>query len=246
MNLNCLIVDDEELAQRVVEKYVKEIDALHLVGKCKNAMETMKVLHNEKIDLMFLDINMPKISGLSFLRNLKNPPMVIITTAYREYALEGYELDVVDYLKKPFSFERFFVAVNKALEKAHQTKKGADNFVLRPDMRQQIDESFIFIKSEKVTYRIDYRDILYIESVGDYVKIITNEKVIMAYQSLKYLESVLPDNFFPRVHKSFIVSISKINSIEGNMIKIGDTTIPIGRSYKSDFTDLINVFCIKT
>ena len=242
MKLNCLIVDDEELAQRIVEKYVGDVSSLNLIKKCSNAMEAMEAIQENNIDLLFLDINMPKINGLSFLRGLKNPPMVIITTAYREYALEGYELDVIDYLKKPFSFERFFSAANKAIDKAKSKHEKPESFVLKSEVLQQIDESFIFIKSEKITYKIDYKDILYIESVGDYVKIITNEKVVMAYQSLKHMEDMLPEKNFPRVHKSFMISISKVNNIEGNMIRIGDTTIPIGRTYKNDFMELVNSF----
>ncbi len=242
MKLNCLIVDDEELAQRVVEKYVADVSSLNLIKKCNNAIEAMEAMQEHNIDLLFLDINMPKISGLNFLRGLKNPPMVIITTAYREYALEGFELNVIDYLKKPFSFERFFNAINKAIEKAKLQQPNPENFVLKPEVRQQIDESFIFIKSEKVTYKVDYKDILHIESIGDYIKIITNEKVIIAYQSLKQMENILPAKYFPRVHKSFMVSISKINSIEGNMIKIGKITIPIGRTYRNDFMEIVNSF----
>lgn len=242
MKINCLIVDDEELAQRLVEKYVADIPELNLIAKCDNAMEASSALRQNDIDLIFLDINMPKISGLNFLKGLKNPPMVIIATAYREYAVEGFELDVVDYLNKPFSFDRFFRAVNKVIDKMQLQKSKHDNYILQPEIRRQIDESFIFIKSDKITYKIDYKDILYIESVGDYVKIITAEKVTMAYQSLKHLETLLPSKYFPRVHKSFMVSVSKINSIEGNMIKIGETVVPIGRSYKLNFTNIIESF----
>ncbi len=239
MTINCLIVDDEELAQRVVERYIADIPELNIVEKCDSAMEAAGVLRKKDVDLIFLDINMPKINGLSFLKTLKKPPMVIITTAYREYAVEGFELDVVDYLKKSFSFERFFTAVNKVFDRMQAQLPKKDAYILQSEVRQQIDESFIFIKSDKITYKIDYKDILYIESVGDYVKIITIKKVFMPYQSLKHLESILPNKHFPRVHKSFMVSISKINSIEGNMIKINDSVIPIGRSYRSDFMQII-------
>lgn len=241
MKINCLIVDDEELAQRVVERYINDIVSLNLVKKCNNALEAMEVLQDQSIDLLFLDINMPKISGLSFLRNLKNPPMVIITTAYREYALEGFELDVIDYLKKPFSFERFFNAVNKVIDKTKLQEKKQTK-ILKSEINQQIEKSFIFIKSEKITYKIDYKDIQFIETVGDYIKIITQEKVVMAYHSLKYMEDILPEKDFPRVHKSFIISISKIKNIEGNMIRIGTATIPIGRTYRKNFMDLIDSF----
>ena len=140
MKLNCLIVDDEELAQRVVEKYVGDVSSLNLIKKCNNAVEAMEAIHENNIDLLFLDINMPKISGLNFLRGLKNPPMVIITTAYREYALEGYELDVIDYLKKPFSFERFFNAVNKAISKAKSKNNISENNLVKSEDSHQIND----------------------------------------------------------------------------------------------------------
>ena len=241
MKIKCLIVDDETLAQKVIEKYVADIASLEVVGKAKNAMQALEVLNNKDVDLMFLDINMPKMSGLSFLRTLKNPPIIIITTAYREYAYEGFELDVIDYLNKPFSFERFLKAINKVQEKM-KASSGASNYVLDEPARQQIDESFIFVKSEKTTYKINLKDILFIESVGDYVKIYTQDKVIMTYQTLKKLETMLSATHFPRVHKSYIVSISKINSFEGNQINIADQMIPIGRNYKQNFNQLIESY----
>ena len=241
MKIKCLIVDDETLAQKVVEKYATDIPTLEVVGKAKNAMQALDILHSTEVDLMFLDINMPKLSGLSFLKTLKNPPLVIITTAYREYAYEGFELDVVDYLKKPFSFERFLMAINKVQEKMKPLAK-ASNYILDEPSRKQIDESFIFLKSEKKTYKIDLKDILFIESVGDYIKVHTPDKVILSYQTLKKLEGMLSNTHFPRVHKSYIVSISKINSFEGNQIKIYDQIIPIGRNYKQNFNDLVNLF----
>ncbi len=241
MKIKCLIVDDETLAQKVIEKYVADISSIEIVGKAKNAMQAMDILNEKEVDLIFLDINMPKMSGLSFLRTLKNPPMIIITTAYREYAYEGFELDVIDYLNKPFSFERFLKAINKVQEKM-KSSNSKSNYVLDESSRQQIDESFIFVKSEKTTYKVNLKDILFFESVGDYVKIYTQDKVIMTYQTLKKLESMLSATHFPRVHKSYIVSISKINSFEGNQININDQNIPIGRNYKQGFNDLIETF----
>lgn len=241
MKIKCLIVDDETLAQKVVEKYAADLPTLEVVGKAKNAMQAMDILHSTEVDLMFLDINMPKLSGLSFLKTLKNPPLVVITTAYREYAYEGFELDVVDYLKKPFSFERFLMAINKVQEKMKPLTK-ASAYMLDEPARKQIDESFIFLKSEKKTFKIDLKDILFIESVGDYVKVYTQEKVILSYYTLKKMESMLSNTHFPRVHKSYIVSISKINSFEGNQIKIHDQIIPIGRNYKQNFNDLVDLY----
>lgn len=239
--IQCLIVDDEPLAQKVIEKYLSDLPNYELIAKCSSAMDAMQVLNKTTIDIMFLDINMPKISGISFLKTLKNPPKVIMTTAYREYALESYELDVIDYLHKPFSFERFFMAINKATSRLNMPESNPD-FVIPSNQREQINESFIFVKSEKVTYKVNYKDILYIESVGDYVKIFTDEKVIITYQSLKNLEQILPAKHFPRVHKSFIVAISKINSIKGNEIIIQAYEIPIGRNYRPHFFELIQQF----
>jgi two-component system, LytTR family, response regulator len=240
-NIKCLIVDDEVLAQQVIEKYLSEMPDLEIVGKCKSAMEAMQIIHNTNVDLMFLDINMPKMSGMSFLKTLKNPPLAIMTTAYREYALESFELDVVDYLHKPFSFERFFAAVNKAVNRM-QSPTVVQDYVIPQDQRDQINESFIFVKSDKVTYKVNFKDIYFIESVGDYVKIFTKDKVIITYQSLKNLESILPPRHFPRVHKSFIVAISQINSIRGNEILIKEFNIPIGRNFRQAFFDLVQQF----
>ncbi len=240
--LKCLIVEDESLAQRIIEKYVEDLPALEIVGKCKNAMEAIQMLNTQHIDLMFLDINMPRMSGISFLKTLKNPPLVIMTTAYREYALESYEMDVIDYLHKPFSFERFFMAVNKAQSRLQTKQAPATDFIIKDSYREQIDEAFIFVKSDKVTFKVNFKDILFIESVGDYIKIFTPERVIITYQSLKHLENILPARHFPRVHKSFLISISKINTIQGNQIKIADHDIPIGRSYRQVFFDLVQSF----
>lgn len=244
MKIKCLIVDDETLAQKVIEKYISDISTLEVVDKAKNALQAMDLLNQKDIDLMFLDINMPKLSGLSFLRTLKNPPLVIITTAYREYAYEGFELDVVDYLKKPFSFERFLIAINKVQDKM-KSLTNSSRFILDELSRNQIDESFIFLKSEKKTYKVDLKEILFVESVGDYIKVHTKEKVFLSYYTLKKLENLLSSTHFPRVHKSFIVSISKINSFEGNQIKIQDQMIPIGRNYKQHFNELIEYFSSK-
>lgn len=243
MKLRCLIVDDEPLAQRVVEKYIADIPNLEVAGKCNNAMEAMNALYKSNIDLMFLDVNMPKISGLDFLKTLKKPPHVIITTAYRDYAVEGFELDVVDYLKKPFSFGRFMAAVSKVQSKIQNEQAASlQGFVLENNVRQQIEESFIFVKVEKISYKVNIKEILYVESIGDYLKIFTAKKVYLSYQTLKKLETILPSRHFPRVHKSYMVAVSKINNIEGNRISINEIFVPIGRNYKKDFMELIQSF----
>lgn len=240
MEIKCIIIDDEPPAQRVLQKYIDDIPMLKLEGKCKDALEAMEILHQKPIDLMFLDINMPKISGLSFLQSLKNPPLVIITTAYRDYAVEGFELDAIDYLKKPIPFDRFMRAINKAAERL-SVKQLPTNSGIETAQRQ-INDSYIFVKDDKVTFRVDLKDILYIEAVGDYVKIITETTVYMTNQTMKNMESALPSNQFVRIHKSYIVSLSKIANIDGSMLKIKSTLIPIGQTYKKDFFELIDSF----
>ena len=235
MNIRCLIIDDEPLAQRVIERFAENLPYLEVVKKCNNALEAIEVLHNQTVDLLFLDINMPKQTGMDFLRTLKNPPLVIITTAYAEYAIQGYELDVVDYLMKPFAFDRFF----KAVQKAEELIKGREIPHSEVNETEKPEETFIFIKSSKKTFKVNLSDILYIEALGDYVKIYTTEKMIVSYQSLKNIELLLPPKMFPRIHKSFIIALSRIDLIEGNHVKIKDRLVPIGTNYKSEFEKLI-------
>lgn len=240
MMLRCLVVDDEPLAHRVIERYAKDIPMLELVGKCKNAFEAMEALQQQTVDLMFLDINMPRLTGMSFLRTLRNPPLVIMTTAYQEYALESYELDVVDYLKKPFSFERFLKGIQKAQDRL--VRQQSETYMLSETDRAQMDEAFIFVKEDKRTVRLTLKDLYYIESLGDYVKYHTREGMIMSYQSLKSIEKTLPANHFPRIHKSYIVSLSKVKAIEGNMVEIDRAKLPIGKTYRPAFMALIQTF----
>ncbi|MEI6682786.1 MAG: LytTR family DNA-binding domain-containing protein [Bacteroidota bacterium] len=235
MNIRCLIIDDEPLAQRVIEKYAENIPFLEIVQKCNNAVEAIEVLHNREVDLLFLDINMPRLSGMDFLKTLKNAPLVIITTAYAEYAIQGYELDVVDYLMKPFPFDRFY----KAIQKAEELIKGRELPHAEPKEPHRQEETFIFVKSSKKTYKVNLDEILYIEALGDYVKIYTNEKMIISYQSLKNIEALLPAASFPRIHKSFIIALSRIDLIEGNHVKIRERQIPIGTNFKNEFEKLI-------
>jgi len=235
MNIRCLIIDDEPLAQRVVERYAENIPFLEIVAKCNSAVEAIDVLHNHAVDLLFLDINMPRLSGMDFLKTLKNPPLVIITTAYAEFAIQGYELDVVDYLMKPFAFDRFY----KAIQKAEEMLKGREVPHYETKEADKPEESFLFIKSSKKTYKVTLDDILYIEALGDYVKIYTTDKMIVSYQSLKNIETLLPSKSFPRIHKSFIIALSRVDLIEGNHVKIKDRMIPIGTNFKTDFEKLI-------
>jgi DNA-binding LytR/AlgR family response regulator len=235
MKIRCLIIDDEPLAQRVIERYIENLPFLEISGKCNSAVEAIDFLHKKEVDLMFLDINMPKLTGIDFLRTLKNPPLVIITTAYAEYAIQGYELDVVDYLMKPFAFDRFY----KAIQKAEEMLKGREIVHHEPKEGDKQEENYIFIKSSKKTFKVNLDQILYIEALGDYVKIFTTDKMIVSYQSLKNIETLLPAKQFPRIHKSFIIALSRIDMIEGNQVKVKDRLIPVGTNYKAEFEKLI-------
>lgn len=237
--IKCLIIDDEPLAQRVIEKYAEDVPTIEIICKCNNAFEAMQALNEKDIDLIFLDINMPKLSGINFLKTLKHPPLTIITTAYSEYALEGYELDVLDYLKKPFSFERFLKSIQKAQERLKENTKET-TVVHEIQTTQSGDDSFIFVKSNKKTYKVNIKDVFYIEALGDYIKIHTNDNMIVTYQSMKKVEALLPSNQFVRIHKSFIVAINKIKTIEGNMVEVKNEKLPIGSNYKQDFQTIID------
>ena len=225
MKLKCLIVDDEILAQDVVEKYVASIPTLNLVGKCDNAIEAISFLHNNPVDILFLDLNMPELSGLDMLKTLANPPKVILTTAYTEYALESYEYGVVDYLLKPIKFERFIKAINKVVEQFEETKKVVEE-------QQPKQPPTIFIKEDQVTFQINLADILFVEAYGNYLKVHTSEKVFVTRDTMHDMVDKLPDDLFLRVHKSYIVALSKISSISGNRVYIDRMEIPIGEMYK--------------
>lgn len=233
MNLKCLIIEDELPAQRVLKNYIADVPYLELCGTFKSAMEGLETIQSQDIDVLFLDINLPKISGLNFLRSLKNPPKVIITTAYPDYAHEGFELDVVDYLLKPFSFERFIQSLSKLKSETKQDASASDI------EKRDYEHRYAFVKVDKTLHRVDFDDIKYIESDKDYVKIIRTGENLMLLQTLKHWESMLPERGFARVHKSYIVNISRIDKIVGNQIKIDNATIPIGRHYKQDFLDKI-------
>jgi DNA-binding LytR/AlgR family response regulator len=221
------------LAQEVIERYLRNINELELVGKCSNALEAFEVLHNEHIDLMFLDISMPVISGIDFLRSLRLAPAVIITTAYPDFALQGYELDVIDYLVKPISLERFMRAVNKVIERIKKpTPVIAES--------KQIKADYMFVKCDQKLIKIRFNDIDYIEGMKDYVKIFTNDKMIVTLHTMKFFENNLPSHIFIRIHKSYIVNVDAIKTISGNELEINQTKIPIGNSFKDNVLKHIN------
>jgi DNA-binding LytR/AlgR family response regulator len=216
--VNCIIVDDEPLSRYVLKKYIYDTESLNLVSECKNAIEANEVVKNDIVDLMFLDINMPKISGLQFIKSLLSPPKVIFTTAYSEHALEGFELDAVDYLLKPFSFERFLKAVNKYSYSAD---------------RDTVQEcKTILLKSEKKLYRVPVGDILYLEAIGDYVKVVFGEQSIVVHSTFQDILEQFSHPDIIRIHRSFAIAIDKFDHIEGNQIFIRKKALPIGKAYK--------------
>lgn len=235
--IRCLVVDDESLARKLLADYIGKIPDLELVATCENPIQAKKILSTEPVDLLFLDIQMPEITGVEFLRTLKNKPLTIFTTAYSEYALEGYSLDVIDYLLKPIPFERFFHAVSKAQD--YLTYRESN--VAKQNMDEAKEKhSYIFVKADYKIIKICYEDILYIEGMKEYVRIHTADKKITTYQSLQKLTEILPANIFIRVHKSFIVNMDKIDSIDNTVIIINDEVIGIGRSYREAFFKKIN------
>lgn len=233
--INCLIVDDEELARNLVENYINRLPHLNVVGKCANPFEAMEVLQENQVDLMFLDIQMPDLTGVEFLRTLPQKPLVVFTTAYKEYALEGFELDIVDYLLKPFRFERFLQAVNKA-GKLLKSNNNKDHNKPPATIKQaeEKQKDYILVKSEFKVFRIFYKDILYIESMKEYVAYYTPEGRTLSLGSLKKLQLELPPNQFMRIHKSYIANIGYISALEGNMLHIKEKKLPIGTSYKEE------------
>lgn len=237
--MNCVIIDDEPLAIQIIEKYIEDVPFLNVKQTFNNGLDAMNLLHKDDVDLLFLDINMPKITGLELLMSLPNPPIVIITTAYREYAMDAYELDVVDYLKKPIAFPRFLKAVNKAQEKVLAKK------VIPPtvnETQKDNEKKFIFIKTNKQSHKIDLDSIVFVESLSDYAKIHFEDKTLTIHSTLKNVENWLPENEFPRIHKSYIVSLSKIESIIGNRVKLNDKELPIGGTYRKYFLDLVGSY----
>jgi len=218
----CLIIDDEPLARQLMESHVRQVKSLQLVGTCETAIEAFEWLHREQVDLLFLDIQMPGITGLNFLKSLKHPPKVIFTTAFMEYAVEAFELEAVDYLLKPITFERFI----KAIQKVVAPKEIASLAQGQPS------GDAIFIKVQKRLLRIAYPDIFYIEGFGDYIKVVTAHTVHTSYSSLNKIGELLPDQQFIRIHKSFIINLRHIQFVEGNLVRILDKELPLGVTYK--------------
>ncbi len=225
MDINCIVVDDEPIARDLLKTYIEQIPYLTLITSCEDAFEAMQILNEKEIDLIILDINMPRLSGFEMLRSLKKYPAVIITSAYGEFALEGFELSVIDYLLKPFSFPRFVQATEKVIERAHNTILNIKGH----------DEDFIMIKSDKILTKVFLKDIQYAEAYGNYIFVfrVIGDR-IMSKQTLTQFKEQLPQSDFIRIHKSFILSLKAINYIDGNEISVSSRKIPIGKVYREN------------
>ncbi len=236
MSIKCIIVDDEPLAIEILESYVARVEQLQVLSTFRNAVSAFTFLQQHSVDLIFLDIQMPKLSGIDFLKTLKNPPKVIFTTAFRDYALQGFELEIVDYLLKPIPFDRFLKAVAKVL---HQPAPAANGS--KPDV---VTDNYVYFKVDKKMIRTKMADVLYIESIKDYVKVKTGEREIVTQQKISYLEESLPREQFLRIHRSFIVNLEKIDAYSATDVEIGKHSIPIGRNYKNDVMKILarNIF----
>lgn len=242
--LNTIIVDDEPLARDILETYIEQIPELNLIAKCSNALEANNELQSNKIDLMFLDIQMPQITGTDFLKSLNNPPMVVFTTAYPNYAIEGFELDALDYLLKPISLDRFMKAVNRALEMQQLLSGDTSETAEIVDNPTGEKDDFIFVKSDKKLIKIHYSEIIYIEGLKDYVIIRCKDSRVITLQTMKSLEAKMPSNIFKRIHRSYIVNLDEINALVGNMVEVtekGQTkNLPIGKNYKDELLEIVN------
>ena len=225
MRTKCIIIDDDSLAITVIESYLEKINEIELIAKFNNAIDAYDILHKEKIDLIFLDIEMPRLTGVDFIKTLNKPPSIIITSANKDYAIDGFDLSVLDYLMKPITFERFLKAVNKfflvtrSVEGIHK-------------LTEKKEKDYIFVKENKKMVKILFNDILYIESIKDYVKIVTINKSVVTKEQISTFENKLNKKKFIRIHRSYIVSINKIEAFSTTTIEIGEKELPIGRSYK--------------
>jgi len=231
--IRCLIVDDEPPAREIIRRYIEQMPTLQLAGECGNAIQALTFLQQQAIDLVFLDIRMPQLNGNDFLKTLKHPPKVIFTTAFSEYALEGYDLDVIDYLLKPIPFDRFLKAVNKACQGATEKFESG----LYPEEKKS--ESFVYFRADRKMVKVMLADILYVESMKDYVKIITRSGTIITKQSISSVQAMLPEKEFVRNHRSFIVATRHIRSFTSELIEIHDTEIPIGKLFRNEVLKML-------
>lgn len=229
--LRCLVVDDEPFSIEIIQNYIDKVPGLVLAEKCLNAIDALHFMHEHPVDLLFLDINMPEVSGIQMLNSLIDPPLVVFTTAYPEYAIEGFNLDAVDYLLKPFGFERFMKAVNKVYNRISE---------LQGIKYKSEETDFIMIRADKRDYKINLSDIQFIQAKGDYLKIISSERSYLTHETMQNMVQLLPDHRFLRIHKSFIISIDRIKYIEGNRVFIENESLPVGKVYREDLMKILS------
>ena len=234
--IKCIIVEDERLAQDVIKNHLQQVDRFELVGVYRNAPEAAEALSNNDVDVMFLDIQLPGMSGLHFLRTLSDPPLTVLTTAYPEHALESYEYNVIDYLLKPISFDRFLKTVNKIV----------DGKLLNESAKEkEVPGDHIFVKANSKFFKVNFATIVYIEGMKDYLKIHTTENTLVTHQTMNDIEKILPAKQFLRIHKSYIISLSHIRAIYGNSVEMDNATIPVGVNYKEKVFSLTNLFLLR-
>ena len=238
MKITCLIVEDEPLARNLMVAYVEKVPYLHLLKACSNPLDAIDFLRDNAVDLLFLDVQMPEITGITLLKVLQKKPLVILTTAYSEYALEGYELDILDYLLKPITFERFLKAVEKANQRMNISTINPTEILVSE--KNEPKQNFIFVKDGTKQIKVRLSDILYIESLKDYVRIYTKTQKIVSLLTMKALESQLPETEFTRIHNSFIVSLEAIDAIDKEKVQIGETFLPVSDTYKKSFKEFID------
>lgn len=239
MKIRTLIVDDEPLAIEVIETYLKNFSDIEIIAKCGDGIQAFNILQQKKADLMFLDVKMPGLNGTELLKSLKNPPKVIFTTAYHDYAVEGFELNALDYLLKPVSFDRFLKAMEKVYEHFGFTARQNIQTGIMPARNQDI---FLYLKVERKMVKVDVKDILWIESQKDYIKVVLSDKELISKQKISILEELLPEEEFLRIHRSFIISVNKIESFNSSKIEIDGKELPIGRNYKNDCQRRLNQY----
>ncbi len=232
----CLAVDDEPPALIVLQQYITAVPGLELAGTCNNAVEAISFIQQHRIDLLFLDIQMPQLLGTHFIRTLNNPPKVIFTTAYRKFAVEGFELNAVDFLLKPISFERFIKAVNKVMD----TRLVASSDTPQAETKKDIADHHLYFRSDRKMIKVSIEEILYIESLKDYIKVVTPTKNIITKQSISSFEETLPKNNFVRIHRSFIVAVNKIESFNSEMVEVAKKEFPISRMYKHEVEKILH------
>lgn len=238
MVTRCLLVDDEPPALAVLTSYVELVDGLEIVGTCQNAVQAFGVLQERPVDLLFLDINMPKLLGTDFLRSLRNPPKTIFTTAYRDYALDGYDLDVVDYLLKPIPFDRFLRAIAKVMK----TEAAAPSIPAEREAVPPVNDAFLYFRADRKMVKIYLHDILYVESLKDYIKIVTiSQKPLLVKQTITSVEEMLPETGFLRIHRSYIIAVNRITAFTPAHVDIAGVELPIGRLYQKDVSRMLKL-----